>query len=1024
MARDAWRKAMADATAPWAQWLISEVPGPDGLVAKVKAHLGRVDARLAAPDPADPQAAERAFAAAHASARGLWQAGAATVLALLGGPQMKQNIYSPKQLHVRAAALAAFLAPPDALLPLPEGAAYFGTEKIAAGTKKDAVAPEHAFFAAMDELLAAAQRLQAAFEDETRRLLRDFLLAARAGLAEKKRRSGQQTYDDLLVDLDRALAGPAGPRLVESLRARYRIALVDEFQDTDPLQLRIFTRIFGTAERPLIFVGDPKQAIYGFRGADVFAYLEARARADAGYALLDNRRSDPPLLAAVNELFARPLPFLLDGMPYEAARPADMTRAVLDIADECDKSAPLTLWTMQAPQGAKSFTKEAARAMAAEAVAADIARLLRLGASGQATLDGRALCGGDIAVLVRKHHEGDAVRAALARHGIASVSGGGGSVWHSDEAAEIERLLLAVADPAREGLVRAALAMVLLGADAARLAAWRDDTDHDGAWSERLERFHDDLLLMRERGFMAMWRRLLRREEVVARVLARPDGERRLTNYRHLAELLQAAEQGAALDAEGLARHIVRQRDAPEGEEGQLRLESDAHLVRIVTLHAAKGLQYPVVYCPMLWLGPEEDDKGWPVLAHRDGAACLDFGSDELAALRARADRESAAEELRLAYVALTRAEHRCVVAWGKVNNCVRSPLAWLLFGPREEVDRDPRAWLADWLAQCNGCDETEALRALEARLDGALRVMPLPADGVAPVAAEEAATSLQPRVFAGRIPAPWRVQSFSSLAAQLSEEAESADRDTLEVRSAVAPAPSLLAPLARNLGSLPPTGGASAWGGPTPTFSSIHDFPRGTRAGSCLHALFERIDFQQPLTVGPLGPVAAAVLEEFGYAPEWRPVLERLAGDVLATPLNTAGLKLADLPRGERLVELEFAFPLGSPADRAGYMKGFIDLVFRHEGRWYIVDWKSNWLEDYGPAALEAAMQAHRYDLQQRIYAAALQRALALREPLHDWEASFGGVFYLFLHGMRPGSTGGVHYSRPKLDEIAEFLP
>jgi exodeoxyribonuclease V beta subunit len=703
----------------------------------------------------------------------------------------------------------------------------------------------------------------------------------------------------------------------------------------------------------------------------VFAYLEARARADTGYALLDNRRSVPPLLAAVNALFARPLPFLLAGMPYEAARPADMTRAVLDIADDF---APLTLWTMQPPPGAKSFTKDAARAMAAEAVAADIARLLWLGASGQATLDGRALGGGDLAVLVRRHSEGDAVREALARHGIPSVSGGDGSVWHSEEAAEIERLLLAVAAPARVGLVRAALATVLLGADAARLATWRED---ESAWSERLERFHDDSMLMRERGFMAMWRRLLRREEVVARVLARPDGTRRLTNYRHLAELLQAAEQGAALDTEGLARHIVGQRAASEVEENQLRLESDARLVRIVTLHAAKGLQYPVVYCPFLWLGPEVDQQGWPVLAHdmsrRDGEACLDFGSDELVARRAQADLESAAEELRLAYVALTRAEHRCVVTWGKVNNCARSPLAWLLFGPHDEVAEEPRAWLA------------------------ALRVMPMPVDGVAPLTAEEAAPALQPRVFRGRIPLPWRVQSFSSLAAQLAEEAESADRDSLEARRAVTPAP---------------------------TFSAIHDFPRGSRAGSCLHALFERIDFQQR---APLGPVAAAVLEEFGYAPEWRPVLERLVADVLATPLDAAGLKLADLPRSERLVELEFTFPLGSSANGrngAGYMKGFIDLVFRHAGRWYIVDWKSNWLEDYGPAELDAAIQAHRYDLQARIYAAALYRALAARAPENDWETNFGGVYYLFLRGMQPGSRGGIHFSNPSLDEIVEFLP
>jgi len=1013
VARDAWRKEMTSATSAWAQWLIDHVQGPEGLAKLVSTHIGRIDARLAAPAATDRRAAEQAFAAAHANLRSLWRTEAATVRALLDGPHMKQNMYSPRQMQVRTAALETFLTQPDALLPLPEGMAYFGTEKIAAGTRQGAVVPAHACFPAVDELLAAADQLQAIFENATRRLLHDFLQAARAELAQRKRCGGQQTYDDLLADLARALASPAGPRLVDNLRARYRIALVDEFQDTDPLQLRIFSRVFGTDAAPLVFVGDPKQAIYGFRGADVFAYLQARAGAATGYALLENRRSDPMLLKAVNALFARPRPFLLDDMPYEPARPAVMARKELHCADA---AAPLTLWTMQPPPGAKNFTKDAARGMAAEAVAADIARLLRLGAEGGASLDGCPLGGGDIAVLVRTHREGDLVRTALARHGIPCVSGGGGSIWHSEEATEIERVLLAIAAPAREGLVRAALATVLLGADAAQLAAWLAD---DAAWSARLDRFHDDRLLLRERGFMAMWRRLLRRENVVARVLARPDGERRLTNYRHLAELLQQAEQGAAHDAaaEELARHLARQREAPEGEESQLRLESDARLVRIVTLHAAKGLQYPVVYCPFLWLGPEEDRKGWPVLAHHAGEACLDFGSAGIDALRAAADREEAAEELRLAYVALTRAEHRCVIAWGKVSNSARSPLAWLLFGPREASAEEPRAWLSRWLETH---DEIAALQSLETELGGALKLLPLPADGGAPPPPAEPESACQPRDFVGTLPAPWRVQSFSSLAARLSAEAETADRDAVVPASAVPPAPTFLAPHARKPGSLPPTGGTSAWDGPAPTFAGIQEFPRGTRAGSCLHALFERIDFQGR---APAGPIAAEVLESFGYAPEWRPVLERLAGDVLATALNDSGLKLADVPRSERLVELEFTFPLGSAAARAGYMKGFIDLAFRHGGRWYIVDWKSNWLEDYGPAALAAAMQVHRYDLQARIYAAALQRALTLREPRRDWEASFGGVFYLFLRGMQPGSADGIHFFRPALDEIAEFL-
>lgn len=995
-ARDAWRRLLAEASPPWARWLVDKLGGPAGLARMIRAHLGRGYLRLAAPAVPGRPAAERDFVAAFERVRALWQAGADRILALLGSAGMKQNSYSPKQNRTRAEAMEAFLAQPFAALPVPKGAKFFGTEKIAAGTKKGVPMPEHAFFEAMDALRGAADVFEQACEAATRRLAHDFLLSAREELAAKKRRRGQQTYDDLLADLAAALQGESGAPLAASLRARYRAALVDEFQDTDPLQLDIFSRVFGSADHPLIFVGDPKQAIYGFRGADVFAYLDARQRADAGYALLQNRRSDPPLLAACNALFDRVRPFLLDALPYDEAVPASMPRRSLAIDDG---TAPFTVWAMDATEDGKPISKENALPQVAAAVAADIARLLALARDGRAQFDGRPLDGGDIAVLVRKRRQGEAVRQALGRHGIASVAMGGGSVWESDEAEEMERLLLAVAVPAREGLVRAALATVLLGARATQLAAWNDDP---AGWSMRLDRFHADHLLLRERGFMAMWRRLLRREGVVARVLAHPDGERRLTNYRHLAELLQAAEHAGSLDAAGLARHLLRQREAPEGEENQLRLESDAQLVRIVTIHAAKGLQYPVVYCPFLWDGPQEDKAGWPVLAHDgeggQGAACLDFGSPDIDVLRRQADLEAAAEELRLAYVALTRAQHRCIVAWGRANQCERSPLAWLLFGPREAIAGDPRSWLADRLARGDE-DLNIELDALARRLDGALRVAPLPTDGTqAPLPARPVSAGPS-RTFTAAIPAPWRITSFSALAARLGEEASNADCDAVSVAKAAVP--------------------------PAPTFTSIHAFPRGTRAGSCLHAIFERIDFQR---AAQAGPVVAAALADFGYVPEWQPALERMVADVLATPLDASGLRLADVPRAARLVELEFAFPMGSPARRAGYMKGFIDLVFRHDGRWYIVDWKSNRLgdgaADYGPAALAETMRAHRYDLQLAIYAAALKRALALREPALDWEASFGGVFYLFLRGMAPGSSSGIHFARPSLDEIGEWLP
>jgi len=238
--------------------------------------------------------------------------------------------------------------------------------------------------------------------------------------------------------------------------------------------------------------------------------------------------------------------------------------------------------------------------------------------------------------------------------------------------------------------------------------------------------------------------------------------------------------------------------------------------------------------------------------------------------------------------------------------------------------------------------------------------------------------------------PAPWRIASFSSLAARLAE-GEAPDRDALPVTHAVPPAP---------------------------TVDDIYAFPRGTRAGSCLHALFERCDFTRP---HECAPVASAVLRDFGFSPEWRPVLERLVRDVVGATL-VDDLTLSRISGAQRLTEVEFAFPLRSAAARAGYMKGFIDLVFHHAGRWFIVDWKSNWLgdrpEDYAPPRLAEAMRAHRYDLQMCIYTAALRRALAAREPALDWQTGFGGVFYLFLRGMRAGSSLGVHFARP--DEAA----
>lgn len=997
VARDFWRKEMARASSAWAAWLMRRYrQGPDEVAGWLKSILTHADtAVLALPPEEDGQAVEEAFGAAFATARETWRRGREEILAPLASDGMSKTSYSPKAVTAAAELFDRWLASPQPVLPgwseeEWKKAKLLTPERLRLGTKKGGEPPVHPFYEQCETLLAAGMRLEETFAQRMRRVFGEFARAAKREMRARRARAGLQGYDDLIDDLAAALAGEQGGRLAQDLRARFHAALVDEFQDTDARQLTIFRRLFGDAERPLILVGDPKQAIYGFRGADVYAYLTAR-QAASRHSLLYNRRSDEALLLGINRLFEHPRPFLLAEIPFAPALPANSQRSPCRIEDGAP--TPLLLWSFPPPAEKTAWSKEEALGQVAAAVAEDIVRLLRLAREGRAWLGDRRLAANDIAVLVRTRRQAQAIGAALAQRGLASANLGGGSVWQSDEADEFARLMAALIDPLHLGRLKAALATRLYGWTATAIAALADDQRLLAAC---LEKFHDDRRRLEQEGFLAMWRRLAWRENIYARLLRQPQGERRLTNYRHLAELIGEAARQRFLDAEGILRLLLARRADGGGEEAHLRLDSDAHLVRIATIHAAKGLQYPIVYCPFLWHVREEDEREWPVLAHEEGALCLDFGSDRFAVRARQARLETAAEELRLAYVALTRAQHRLIVPWIRANGAERSPLAWLLFGrdacaaETREGD-DPRAMLFEaWPFP----DEAQRLTAFAAATPFAIAVMPPPNGGAASwEGGEEEAERGAPRSFRGKIPAPWSVLSFSSLAGQMVGR-EEADHD--------------------------PCFGASV-----PTESrGIHAFPRGARAGSCLHRLFERCDFQQ-LEAAP--QIAAEALAEFGFEQLWQPVLIDLVGAVTQAALPGTRFRLAEVPRLARLTEMEFTFPLGHPAARAGYMKGFIDLVFHHEGRWYIVDYKSNWLgpsfADYTPERLQQAMRAHRYDLQARIYAAALYRMLRLRQSDFDWESSFGGVFYLFVRGMMADSSCGIVSLHPSRDELEEFL-
>jgi exodeoxyribonuclease V beta subunit len=868
--------------------------------------------------------------------------------------------------------------------------------------KKCAQPPEHPLFHAFDHFLHLHRQCMRDLKLLVFSQARAFL---RRELARRKQRLGLLAFDDLLHQLERALSRPgSGERLAGHLRRRYPVALVDEFQDTDPVQYRLFSSVYQGASTTLCMIGDPKQAIYSFRGADIFTYMQARrtTRPECRYTMTVNYRSTPAMVQAVNALFSRredafvfseaigfqPVtaaagqagPLLLNGHPLPP-----MTGLLLD-RDFLKKPGKATI------------SKERARDSAVLFCADEIVQLLEAGKEGRAVIDGHPLGTADIAILVRTHREAEAMQAGLRLRGINSLSLGQSSVFESSEAGQLAQVLVALVDCTDAGRIRTCLATELFGCSGETIHGLRED---EQAWTARLSDLQQYRQIWREQGFMAMFQHLLVREGVTRRLTGQVGGERSLTNYLHLAELLQespAGEHGAA----ALLRWFKHQIDNPDpGSEAQLiRLENDEQLIRIVTVHRAKGLEFPVVFLPFFWNG-RALPKDKPLQFHsRDSyQLTIDWGSGE-EAHRRWAEEERLAEELRLLYVALTRAKSCCMFSWGLVGGLEWTGLAFLVHRGRCPENE---AVMREELARMNDTAPLLELRSFPAEFSHQR------------LAGHEASVTLAPRQFSGRILPGWTMTSYSRLSSDGPASPDEGERD--ESRS-------LLAPLAED-------------------FRSPFTFPRGAAAGTCLHNLLEQLDFNRP--AGAQQSLITEVLEQGGIDARWQESVSGWLDDILAAELPAA-CALNQLDRQDRINELDFLFPLEqmdmqrfktlletagfrAPAvsmpSLQGLMKGFIDLVFRHQGRYWIVDYKSNYLgpnaADYGPAALAACMDSHQYHLQLLIYTLALHRFLGARLPGYDYHEHLGGVYYLFLRAMGPRQTlaSGIYALRPEAELI-----
>ncbi len=856
--------------------------------------------------------------------------------------------------------------------------------------------------------------------------------AVRAELDRRKQRGGVMTYDDLLTRLNATLEGPGGELVAERLRHRYKVVLVDEFQDTDPVQWNIMRRAFGGGT--LVLIGDPKQAIYAFRGADVYAYLDAAREAATQATLEVNYRSDQGLIDAYDALFGG-ASLGHPGIVYRQVRatPENQEARLTD----APIAAPLRIRVVHRDEVSISTTQGgyARNASAREHIATDLALdLVRL-LDSDAKVEGTPVEPGHVAVLVQTNRAAAQVRDALGEAGIPAVINGAGSVFGTTQAREWLRLLEALERPTSEPRAHAAALTAFLGWSAARIAGAADEE-----WEAVHRRLHEWARVLRSNGVASLIETVTLAEGLPERVLSAVDGERRLTDLRHVGQLLHAAatteQLGTTALVAWLRRRIAEADQDTSDEDRSRRLESDAQAVQVLTVHRSKGLEFPIVYYPYLW-EPGYIPPGLPVAYHDPAAGdrrTIDVGLEGEDFDRHKEQHliEERGEDLRLAYVALTRAKHQAVVWWAPSWNSRDSALGRLLFARRDDgtvpaigrftpSDKAAVGRFEKLAADVVGCISVERSRLGK----------PLAYSGPLRAPAELVAAR-----FDRALDRRWRRTSFSDITsgaheARVASEPEEAvleDEPETPVRPAAA---ETLA--AANLHATP---------------SLLAAMPAGTSVGTFVHRVLEATDFaaadlDAELTAR-VAEVQARRAVEIG---ETAAVIAGLRA-AIETPL-VDGLRLRDLTRADRLDELDFEFPLvggdepqgrvaldaiaavlrahleaGDPlagyADRLadpalrstvrGYVTGSIDLVARTRERFTVVDYKTNWLAAAGeeltewhhrPAALAAEMERGHYGLQALLYTVALHRYLRWRLPSYDPEQHLGGVLYLFVRGM-----------------------
>ena len=1027
---DFWRSRILPQPDEFIEHLVAKNYTPEKLAKPFVGHFQNPDLKVIpqiTETPIEPLIIERELLYTQACA--IWSSNRSKIIEQIEQARLNQQGYKSSQIEAAANSFDSWAACGNAALPNSK-LDFFSANKIASKiTKTSPLIPDHPFFTICLHLSKVTSSIEYAFQNQIISCQLDLKKWLERELSQRKKLLNQRAFDDLLLDLHLALESVSGAALAEKLRQRYRAAMIDEFQDTDPLQWNIFRRISAEHDYPLFLIGDPKQAIYSFRGADVFAYLNAgrNVTSENVHTLGTNFRSDAALVKAVTTLFAASSdPFMCQEIPFHPVESGRSSNDCLLIGGLPDKH-PLKIWVYPRADESKFEVKPVATSNIVTAVAGEIARLLEPGnvtisASGQVN----PLKPGDIAILVKAHKQADQVQKALSALGIPSVQQGSSTIFETIEALDLLRILRAAAEPHREPLLREALLTSCMGLSANKISSYVESSGDHPEWETWLLRFRNLHSAAVSGGIVAFVSRLLGSCGVRATVLSRAGGERSLTNILHCSELLHQIELEQGKNMAGLITWLERKIGGTSKDEtALLRLETDNDSVMISTIHASKGLQYPVVFVPFAW--DAHSGKADRAMFHNDsGELVLDLAGGEESLHMTAVERD--AEATRLLYVALTRAEFRCYTVWGGINGAVDSPLFQLLQG--ESTSKGDRKFTT--LGDMAILDDVKLLTD-SGKTGICAAFMPLDASATGYHADEKVDSPYTCRTLYQTPRDDWHVASFSGMTSGAAHVFEPHDHDSIPVD--IAAIQSEIESISSGL--------------------TIFDFPRGAKAGTCLHEVFELLDFTH-LNSRYMTDILRSSLARNGFHEQWLPAVGKMVADVTSARIipEHPDFSLSQLKAGDWQTEMEFYLPIKQLApdtllslfeglydetifgdfydvlsrlsfrQSRGMLQGFIDLVFTHNGRYYILDWKSNHLgmkaPDYNQDTMHESMCRSIYILQYHLYTLALDRLLKVRLPGYSYEKHFGGAIYLYLRGVSTGSArNGIYYGRP----IQEFI-